>query len=260
MLRAGKLSGIIGGNTWPVCEASGTWTGKTDMGAQLQYFDIIIIAALAVFLLMRLRSVLGRKTGHERPRPPISTRDAQVGQEARGDDTAAALPGAPARPETDSMSDIAPEGSPFAEALMGIKEADRSFDPVAFLTGAKAAYELVITAFAKGDRDALQPLLSPEVFASFDNAISQREARGERRELTIVGINRAALTGAAFDGREAEITVTFVSEQIAVTKNSAGAVIEGDPTSVRQITDVWSFARDTQSSDPNWELVATDAA
>jgi predicted lipid-binding transport protein (Tim44 family) len=230
------------------------------MGAQLQYFDILIIAALAVFLLLRLRSVLGRRTGHERPRPPISSRDAQVGSEARGDDSASTLPGTAARPETDSMSDIAPQGSPFAEALKQIKAADSSFDPAAFLIGAKAAYELIITAFAKGDRDALKPLLSPEVFASFDAAIAQREARGEHRELTLVGINRAMFTDAAFDGREAEITVTFVSEQIAVTKNSAGAVVEGDPTSVRQITDVWSFARDTQSSDPNWELVATDAA
>lgn len=230
------------------------------MGAQLQYFDILMFAALAVFLLLRLRSVLGRKTGHERPRPPVSARDTQIGHDARGDDAAPALPGAPSRAGTDSMSDIAPEGSPFAEALMGIQAADRSFDPAAFLTGAKAAYELIITAFAKGDRDALRPLLSPEVFASFDSAISLREARGEERELTLVGINRAALTDATFDGREAEITVTFVSEQIAVTKNSAGAIVEGDPTSVRQITDVWSFARDSQSSDPNWELVATDAA
>ncbi len=146
------------------------------------------------------------------------------------------------------------------EALARIAQADRSFEVGNFLAGARTAYEMIVTAFAKGDRDTLKPLLNSDVFESFDAAISERERRGQSREVNLVAINRAAITEAEFDGNEAEITVTFVSEQISITKNDAGAVIQGDPATVRQVTDIWTFARDTRARDPNWQLVATAAA
>ena len=233
------------------------------MSADLDFFTLVMLAALAAFLGLRLWSVLGRRTGHERPRPdPYSAPETGPARERRGgDDNVVVMPGG--RNSDAGGADIPgePVGSPssLGETLSRIGQADRHFDSGSFLSGAKTAYEMIILAFAKGDRDTLRPLLSNEVYAGFDAAIAQRERRGETRDLTLVGINRATITDAEFDGDEAVITVTFLSDQIAVTKNAAGAVLQGDPTSVHQVTDVWTFARDTRANDPNWVLVGTAA-
>lgn len=235
----------------------------TSMSADLHLFEIVMLAALAAFLGFRLWSALGRRTGHERPRPdPYSAPETGSARERHGgEDNVVVMPGGRQSEAggTGRADDAVGGESSLQAALREIREADGTFEPGSFLSGAKTAYEMIVTAFAKGDREALKPLLSDEVYESFEAAIADRESRGESRDLTLVGINRAAITDAGFDGREAEITVTFVSEQIALTKNSAGAVIEGDPTTVRQVTDVWTFARDTRAGDPNWVLVGTAA-
>ncbi|MFP3943081.1 MAG: Tim44/TimA family putative adaptor protein [Alphaproteobacteria bacterium] len=231
------------------------------MSTNLDVFTILVLAALAAFLGLRLWSVLGRRTGHERPRPdPYSASERQQARgRHEGEDNVVVMPGG--RQSDADAADIPGKpmggGEGVSETLQRIAQADRTFDSGSFLSGARTAYEMIVTAFAKGERETLKPLLSEEVFESFDAAIAERERRGESREVTLVGINRAAISDAEFDGREAEITVTFVSEQISITKNEAGAVIQGDPTTVRQVTDVWTFARDTRASDPNWLLVGT---
>lgn len=233
------------------------------MSADLHLFEIVMLAALAAFLGFRLWSALGRRTGHERPRPdPYSARETGAARDQRSsEDNVVVMPGGRQSEAGGAGSMDAPAGddSSLADKLREIRQADRTFEPGEFLTGAKTAYEMIVSAFAKGERDTLKPLLSEEVYESFDAAIAAREQRGEYRDVTLVGINRASITDAEFDGSEAEITVTFVSEQIALTKNSAGAVIQGDPTTVRQVTDIWTFARDTRANDPNWLLVGTAA-
>jgi len=141
-----------------------------------------------------------------------------------------------------------------------VREADQSFDPDVFVGGAKAAHEMIARAFAQGDRAALKPLLSDDVYASFDSAISTREKAGQQMDFSFVGLNQASLEDVGLRGRIAEVTVRFVSELISVTRDAAGAVIDGAAGVVREVTDVWTFARDTRSSDPNWKLVSTAGA
>ena len=148
--------------------------------------------------------------------------------------------------------------SPVAEGVRQIRAADGSFDPGAFAEGATAAFEMIVEAFARGDRDTLQPLLAPNVFANFEAAIAERERAGETLETTIVALNPAEVTGAAMQGRDARVTVTFVSEQSNAVKDADGNVTDGDPATIEKITDIWTFARDTRSRDPNWQLVETD--
>jgi predicted lipid-binding transport protein (Tim44 family) len=230
-------------------------------------FDIytIIFLALAVFIFLRLRSVLGQRTGRERPPyDAYSTRDAV----RPTSDKVVALPGRPAetppRPveieePAERWKDIAEPGSPLAAGLDAIAGQDKSFDAKHFLTGARAAYEMIVTAFAEGDRRALKNLLSREVYEGFDAAISEREKRGETVETRFVSIDRADIIGAELRGRTAQVTVRFVSKLVSVTRDRSGAVIEGSPDKVTEVTDVWTFARDLSSRDPNWKLVATEA-
>ncbi len=237
------------------------------MSEDLAVIEIIVLAVLLGFIVMKLRSVLGRRTGHERP-PSEGfgmRRDSETqggsSPEASKDTNVIALPrrgdqDPEASPE-ERIGRFAPPGSPLAQGLLDIQLADRSFEPDGFVTGARSAYEIITTAFANGDRKTLQPLLSDEVFEGFESVIASRESRGETVEFTFVSLNSAKMTEASLIDRIAEITVKFVSEVISVTKNADGAVIEGDPSAVRQVTDVWTFARDTRSADPNWELVAT---
>jgi predicted lipid-binding transport protein (Tim44 family) len=230
-------------------------------------FDIytIIFLALAVFIFLRLRSVLGQRTGRERPPyDAYSARDAV----RPASDKVVALPGRPAdappRPveveePTERWKDIAEPGSTLAAGLDAIARDDESFDAKHFLTGGRAAYEMIVTAFAEGDRRALKNLLSRDVYEGFDAAISEREKRGETVETRFVSIDRADVTGAELRGRTAQITVRFVSKLVSVTRDRAGAAIEGSADKVTEVTDVWTFARDLSSRDPNWKLVATEA-
>jgi predicted lipid-binding transport protein (Tim44 family) len=232
-------------------------------------FDIytIIFLALAVFIFLRLRSVLGQRTGRERPPyDPYTSRDA-VSSPANNDKVVA-LPGrtaeTPQRPiDTTASSDrwkgIAEPGTPVAAGLDAVANEDPSFDVKSFLAGARGAYEMIVTAFAEGDTRALRDLLSREVYEGFETAIREREGRGETAETRFVSIDKADLIGAELRGPTAQVTVRFVSQLVSVTRDRAGAVIEGSPDKVTDVTDVWTFARDVTSRNPNWKLVATEA-
>lgn len=226
---------------------------------------ILLVVAIVVFL--KLRSVLGRRTGHERP--PYDPYSAPEQQADGEQGNVINLPGAKKPPQDTSAGQpagyrpveaFAPEGSPLAQKLTELSLADRRFDPENFMAGARIAYEMIVTAFAAGDRDTLQPILGRDVFDSFDNVISGREARGETVEMSFVGLRSADLTDAGVSGDNARVTVRFVSELTSSTKNSDGVVIEGDPVTVREITDLWTFERSISSSNPNWQLVATGVA
>ncbi|HEX9767875.1 MAG TPA: Tim44/TimA family putative adaptor protein [Kiloniellales bacterium] len=223
------------------------------MGDGIQFLDIILFAAIAAFLVLRLRSVLGRRSGNERgPKyDPFRKRSAEEGSE----DKVIALPDRGAQAESQST-----ETSPLEQGLTQIKLADRNFDPEGFVGGAKVAFEMIITAFAGGDTKTLRPLLSNDVFEDFSGAIKSRLDKQETLESTLVGISEAEIIEAELQGKTAFITVKFVSEQINVTRNAAGEVVEGDPSGVATVTDIWTFARNTRSRDPNWTLVATGSS
>jgi predicted lipid-binding transport protein (Tim44 family) len=161
------------------------------------------------------------------------------------------------RGEAEGDLDPALENSPAAAGLHAIKDADRSFDPMGFLSGARAAYEMIVTAFADGDSKTLRPLLSDEVYGNFVGAIEDRESREETLDRTLVGIKAADFVEARLSGRVAEVTIKFVSEVLNVTRDKAGRVVDGDSKAVREVTDVWTFSRNTRSSNPNWTLVET---
>ncbi len=233
-------------------------------------FDIytIIFLALAVFIFLRLRSVLGQRTGRERPPyDPYSPQDAirrpidkVVPMPQRPADAAAPRP-AEAAPQSsaDRWKDIAEAGSPVAVGLDAIAAADPGFDGKHFIAGARAAYEMIVTAFAGGDRRQLRNLLSREVFDGFDAAITEREQRNETAESRFVSIDGSTITAAELRNRTAQVTVRFISKLISATRDNAGAVIDGNAEKVTDVTDVWTFARDVSSRDPNWKVVATEA-
>jgi predicted lipid-binding transport protein (Tim44 family) len=143
--------------------------------------------------------------------------------------------------------------------LVAIAKAAPGFDPEHFIVGAKAAYEMIVTAFAQGDRATLKNLLASDVYDGFVSAIAAREADHRKAELTFVGIEEAKMTAAGLEGRTARISVRFISELITCTRDREGKVVEGDPTEVQTIRDSWTFARDVSARDPNWKLVATEA-
>jgi predicted lipid-binding transport protein (Tim44 family) len=236
-------------------------------------FDIttLIFLGLAVFVIWRLRSVLGQKTGNEQPPvDPFSRRDPPVGRPgnppAREGDNVVRLPGAQGEraatvtaPAPDRWRGIAEPGSRVADGLDDIVRAEPSFDAGVFLDGAKSAYEMIVTAFAQGDRRALKDLLAKEVYEGFERAIVERERRGERVETTFVSIDKAEITGVEVRGSNAQVVVRFLSKLITATRDATGKVVDGSPETVVDVTDVWTFARTLGSRDPNWQLVATEA-
>ena len=245
------------------------------------FIEILFWAAIAVFLVLRLHATLGSRTGHERkaerpPSSPAESPDAKVisldSKRPPEHDTTPAH-------DTPAEHKITPENqtvavvhqgkttqhpldpdSPLAQGLRAIIERDDSFDSAAFLNGAATAFDLILTAFADGDRETLKNLLSVAVFDNFNQAITAREADGNHLETTLVALSDAELVSARHQDHHAVLDVSFVSEQITVTRNSAGEIIAGDPNSVRQIRDLWTFARDLRSQNPNWELVETRTA
>jgi predicted lipid-binding transport protein (Tim44 family) len=230
-------------------------------------FDIytIIFLALAVFIFLRLRSVLGQRTGRERP--PYDPYSAREAARTSTNDNVVALPrpaDAAVKPDADTppverWKGIAEVGSAAAIGLDAVFAQDPSFDPKHFLTGGRAAYEMIVTAYAQGDRRNLKNLLSKEVYDGFESAIKEREGRGEKAETRFVSIDKADITGADVKGKTAQVTVRFVSQLVSVTRDRDGNVIDGSPDKVTDVTDVWTFARDLSSRDPNWKLVATEA-
>jgi len=237
-------------------------------------FDIytLLFLVLAVVIFIRLRNVLGRRTGNERPPfDPYSAPDQKRPSAAKTNEPIVALPrgrtGPVAEATVPSVEDIeaklgghAPKDSPLAHSLTQLMRADPSFDPGHFVDGAKTAYEMIVMSFADGDEASLKQLLSTEVFEGFESAIHEREARGEKVESHLVGINKADIIESDVKNRTAYVTVKFVSELISVTRDAEGEVVEGDPKKVREVTDIWTFARDITSKNPNWKLVATESA
>jgi predicted lipid-binding transport protein (Tim44 family) len=221
----------------------------------VKFIDIIILAMIAAFLVYRLRNVLGKRTGNERPpQNPYGPREeaTPLPREANDDDTVVALPG-------HSLADDIPADSPAADGLKAIRKAEGSFSVEEFTEGARFAFDMIVTSFANGDRDTLRPLLSDEVYENFAGAIDAREANDETMEMTLVGIRDADIIEANMDGRVAFVTVKFVTEQIEVVRDKAGEPVSGDPGKVTTVTDIWTFARNTRSRNPNWTLVATEA-
>ena len=232
----------------------------------------LIFLVLAVVIFFKLRSVLGQRTGSERPPFDPFSRRANKGPDGKTidakpagapeNDNVVALP----RPVTegtepaadDRISAVAPPDTPLAKGLASIIAADRSFDPKQFLDGARTAYEMVVTAFARGDKKALKPLLGREVFDGFSAAITERDQRGETVEFNFVGIDKAEIVDASLKGSTAQVTVRFGSKLVSATRDKAGEIVDGDPVLVADVTDIWTFARDASSRDPNWTLVATE--
>ena len=231
-------------------------------------FDIytIIFLALAVFIFLRLRSVLGQRTGRERP--PYDPYSAREAARPSNNDNVVAIPprtgdvtpkpAADAEP-AERWKGIAEAGSPAALGLDAVMALDPSFDAKHFLTGARAAYEMIVTAYAQGDRRSLKNLLGREVYEGFESAIKDRESRGEKAETRFVSIDKSEITGAEVKSKTAHITVRFVSQLVSATRDRDGNVIDGSADKVTDVTDVWTFARDLSSRDPNWKLVATEA-
>jgi predicted lipid-binding transport protein (Tim44 family) len=231
----------------------------------------LIFLVLAVVIFFKLRSVLGQRTGSERPPFDPYSRGKGGEADAAANDKVVALPRRPTAnddgavagqaataSEDQRIAAVAAPGTPLAGALAAIIAADRSFDPQQFIDGARTAYEMIVTAFAQGDRKALKPLLGREVFDGFAGAISEREARGETVEFNFVGFEKVELVDASLKGNTEQVSVKFVSKLISATRSKDGEVVDGDPLHIADVTDIWTFARDASSRDPNWALVATE--
>jgi predicted lipid-binding transport protein (Tim44 family) len=229
-------------------------------GDGLAFFDIIFFALVAGFLILRLRSVLGRRTGnesHERWTPRLPPRGGP------------AAPGPAERAPADKVTVLTPRPAPAAAAagaapldaaLAQIRQADPGFEPGRFLEGARGAFDMIVSAYAQGDTSTLRPLLANDVYDNFAAAIKGRHDAKQTLETTLIGIKSVDLLEARMEGRSAFVTVKFVSEQVNVTRNAGGEIVDGDPNHVATVTDVWTFARNTRSSDPNWALVQTSEA
>jgi predicted lipid-binding transport protein (Tim44 family) len=213
------------------------------MGEFQEYFDVILFAMIAGFLVLRLRSVLGRRTGNERRRELFMRRAAPSPSEKL-----ATL----AKPNDESPG---PDGA--VEGLNRIRRADPNFDPAQFIEGARTAFAMTIEGFAGGEKEILRPLLSKEVFQRFASAIDERAAARETLETRIERLDSVEIVEADLLGRTAQITLKLVSHQINVTRAMDGSIVDGDPAKPVEKSDYWTFARDTRSSDPNWVLVAT---
>ncbi|WP_420342494.1 Tim44/TimA family putative adaptor protein [Paenirhodobacter sp.] len=210
--------------------------------------QLIVLAAIAIFLVLRLKNVLGTRDGFEKPivvdRPgPADRRGLEV------------IEGGPDR----DIIDHVPEGSEAAAALTQMKRVEPDFNVANFLQGARAAYEMILMAFETDDLDKVKPFLAPEVLAAFDQALSARRAQGLEVHAEFLGLRELTLGDVRFDtaSKEAELTVKFGAELISSAKDAAGNVVEGDPRAPRKQRDVWTFARTMGSADPNWQLVGT---
>jgi predicted lipid-binding transport protein (Tim44 family) len=222
-----------------------------------QTLEIIILAVVAAVVLVRLFLVLGRRTGHEGQPEDYRLFGNPAPETAPGKDAAAPKDAAPALQPSRAEQIADKPADPVARGLFDIKLADKGFETEHFLAGARSAYEMIVTAFAHGDRAALKPLLSSEVFAAFDQVMTARDRRQEKVEFTFVGFKDVKVVHAALKDRVAEITLAIGAQFISATVAPDGAVVEGDAKSVRDVTDVWTFTRDVKARAPDWLLVAT---
>lgn len=244
---------------------------KSALGSEMgdSYIDILLFAVIAAFLVFRLRNVLGKRVGHERPEQPNRDRFDRTNDPARDQpandagDKVVALPDLNARPDLprdDAPATAAseqPSAGGLAAGLLQIRRADPGFSPEGFVDGARSAFEMVVQAFAAGDLKTLKPLLSDAVFDQFRQAIKARDAAGQKLETTLVGIDKADIVEAELRDRTAIVTVSFRTEQVNVIRDAGGEAVDGDPTRVDKVTDIWTFSRNTRSRDPNWTLIAT---
>ncbi len=237
----------------------------TELRLKMQ-FDIytLIFAGLAIFVAYKLKSVLGTKTGDEKP--PHDPFNAKTSQKPAGyNDNVISLPNvSPRVAEPDELPNwrwegIAKEGSPVSDGLDTLVNLDSSFDPRHFLDGAKHAYEMIVTAFAHGDRKTLKNLLARDVFDGFNSVILAREQQGNNSEVTFVSIDKNDLVGAQAKEGSMQISVRFQSKMIRVTRDKSGTTIDGSADTVVDVTDIWTFAKEANARDPNWKLVSTEA-
>lgn len=219
--------------------------------------DIVFFAVVAVFLILRLRSVLGKRTGNEEP--PRWTRTPKDDGETADNVIDLTRARRPVETEPDVTADVAATAGPLARGEAAIRARDPSFSNTGFLSGARMAFEMIVGAFAAGDKKALRPLLADQVYKPFCDAIDARARAGEELSTEIMGIKSAEIIEAIMVGTVAQVTVRFVSEQINVIKDLDGRIVEGDPSRIVPVTDEWTFSRDTRSKDPNWHLSATRA-
>ena len=225
----------------------------------------LIIIGVAIVVLLRLRSVLGTRTGNERP--PSQ----RIGNQDNAPDDKIV----PLRPVADPLAQdqdadrrirkqeaeierYSHGDETLAEGLSAIAEVDDEFSPKSFLEGAKSAYEMIVTAFASGDRKTLKNLLDKEVYDGFDAAIADREAKGLTVDFTFVGLPQIELSEASLEKRIASVTIQFNAEVVSATRDTDGNLVEGNGDQVNTIADEWTFARNTSARDPNWKLVATN--
>ena len=228
------------------------------MGSSFQFFDIIFFALIAAFVILRLRSVLGKRTGHDqRDSDSYQTEQSRsrpanddVLDEDEEEDNVVRMPG---------RNGQTIEGdTPLGAGLTQIQVADPGFDPADFVAKANSAFEYIVATFAAGDADKLKPLLSKDVFAGFESAINDRAEKEHVLETELVRIKEAEFLEANMSGRTASIKIKYTTEQINVTLDEDGEVIDGDPDRIAEVVDIWTYGRDTQSSNPNWVLVATE--
>jgi predicted lipid-binding transport protein (Tim44 family) len=217
--------------------------------------DLILFAMVAVFLVLRLRGVLGRRQGFERPpqgSAPVPVPAARAPIEE--------LPDLPPAAAQGSVRQVVPDPrSPVGQALGRIRQVDQSFDARAFLGGAEGAFRMIVEAFAAGDRATLRNLLSDDTYAGFEQAITAREAAGERQRTEIRSVQETGIEAADLRGTVADITVRLVSDQVNLTTGADGQVVSG-AEAVTELTDIWTFQRDLSSQDPTWKLVGTQSA
>lgn len=233
-------------------------------------FGTIVIIVVAAIVLFQLRSVLGRRTGSERPPFDPYTRPEKVENKGapQREGNVVTLPGRRDPVVIDSTAEnkyamidkVVPPDDPANADLRRVRDADRTFDPVEFLNGMQVAYEMVLAAFAEGDRRTLRTLLSQEACAGFEQAITEREKRGDTMKSALIGINEARIVSGAVKDREVMVTVRIVSQLISSITDASGKVVDGDPEAVVEVRDLWTFARDVRSRDPNWKVVETETA
>ena len=223
-----------------------------------QFFDIILFAMIAVFLILRLRGVLGRRDGHQGDFPDIFKQALKKEKQDDDEENDNVISLNPETVDTNDQLDVEPDPqTPLQMQLNTIASADRDFDPEEFISGARIAFEYILGAYAGGKAKALKPMLSADVFANFDVSIREREEAGQVMEETLIGISKAKLVDAEMEGTVAQITVKFVSDQVHALSDRDGNIVDGDPDKIVSVTDFWTFARDTRSRDPNWSLAAT---
>ncbi|KUP94808.1 Tim44/TimA family putative adaptor protein [Tritonibacter horizontis] len=212
--------------------------------------ELLVLAGIAVFLILRLKSVLGTREGFEKP--PLSGSEVRAPQRKFE-----VIDGSP----DDDIVAFVDEGSPQAQAFAAMKRAEPSFHVAEFVQGARGAYEMILMGFETGELDGIQPFISDEIFQSFVDAVSNREDQGLTIEAEFIGVRETSIADATFDEATgtADITVRFVGELTSAVRNRSGEIVEGDPKAVKRQKDTWTFSRHMGGDDPNWQLVATDA-